>query len=276
MSAIFDLFREHKKQPHRLPAWQSDLNATKGYGVVNHWWRSSDDENKRGLDAMADAGCNRYKIEFLGAARTRVWENIPMLVQDFRALYRLTYERRIVLDATIANWNMGGGGVPENGDISICESRFNDAWFVELMDEIKGVGVEGISLCAASEWGPSSRNSQCWPRADLWNHRLDQNWPGMKTWNRESRPTSAPPGFGIEYHPDSTNDVGPANSLVVTDTSGILRQLCQGGDIRAPFDPVKSAAYVRKVRSAGRGCVLYGFGHVAYDFDTIAALLGIP
>ena len=262
--------------PHRLPAWQSDLNVTKGYGVVNHWWKLSDDENRRGLNAMADAGCNRYKIEFLGAARDRAWENMPMLAEKFRALYRLTHERRIVLDATIVNWNMGGGGVPENGDVSICEARFGDALFLDALNAIKGVGVEGISLCAVSEWGPHSRNSRCWAKAAHWNDLLGEDWQGMKTWNRESRPTSAPTGFGIEYHPNSTNDVGSACSLVVTDTSGILRQLCRGGDIRAPFIPDVAAAYVRKVRAAGRGCVLYGFGHTAFDLPTIAALKDIP
>jgi hypothetical protein len=115
--------------------------------------------------------------------------------------------------------------------------------------------------------------------ADEWWAEHDRSWAsvlsaaGFQTvCNHGSRPTTLPQGYArLAYHPNKLSDHGPANCLLVNDTSGAIAAV-SGGDVYARrCDPQAVGDWVRGV-PADRTPVLYGFMHREPDKESLRAI----
>lgn len=228
-----------------------------GYGVVNQWFRI--DAAELG-DALLAAGLTMTHIEFLGWGERAPYDDPSRQYEPALVFVREMRRRGILTFVNLVNANIGSG---KYGDQAKPMSAYGDGWFAEMVRFwSEEVGPEGVILQAVSEWSEA-------PGAE-WCRVARERWPGDMSWNKESRPRSAPAGYRVfEYHAGDVGDIGPGGALVTTDHSRILTQL---GGLYAYADTGMLRGYAERVRAAGRGFVYYGFGHRGIDRNAIRVL----
>lgn len=261
---LLDLFRESTDLP--LP---DALIRHKGWGRVNQW---VDTDAKELAWVLAANGCTATLCEFLGFGADGHWKNPSSLFDPARRFTDAMRHKGVWTHWTIINWNMGEG-LPENGNTSICASRFNDAWYVPMMDFFRDLAKDGgVSVLPCSELG--GRNAGCRSKGLSW-HNATRNVIGvpLTRWNGNgtSRPTSSPSGEIVEYHVSKVADKGyRSGSLVVTDTSSVLNEL---GGLRAYVSNHDGLARcVRQCLAKGCGFVHYGFSTPGIDYKAIETI----
>jgi len=248
-----------------------------GYGVDSSWmWQ---DASALG-NVMVKAGVNTTSIDLFGCNKTDKPEYAPIgkwgywfdhfddlkpYLDDFLDAMK---KRKITVSVSMIGWNYRNGYPdPQNGNkpSTICSVRFNAVWFDKVLQYFKDRGTEGIILETASE--PGVRNNQCMTKFYQFNTMVASQWGGMKSWNLNAKPTSAPPGFFIRYHPNNTAEQCPANCIVLTD--GPAGAQISGGD---PLTEVKvnvatAVPYIKRLHSQGKGFIMYGWQFNGKYFD---------
>lgn len=262
---LLDLFRREDDLP--LP---DSLARHKGWGRVNQWM---DTDAEKLAAALRDAGCNATLCEFLGFGRDSRWNDMARLYEkanDFTAAMR---HKGVWVHWTIVNWNIGEG-LPENGRTSICEARFSDAWFADIVAILRDLSeLHGnVSILPCAELGV--RNSKCRAKGLRWHGTaLAAFGPALTRWNGngDASPASVPHGEVLEYHVARVSDTGyPARSLVVTDTSMVLNEL--GGLHGFVTNHDKLRTCVRQARARQSGFVHYGFDTPGIDYKAIETI----
>jgi hypothetical protein len=228
-----------------------------GWGPTYCWWRVSLEDTETLAAAMEAAGLNLCPIELFGFGRDKWWNRLPELMPLFHDRYQIFNRHGIRIDLKLINWNWGEGHA-ENGDIKSCDSRLNDAWFQDILDALKPYS-DGLILQACTEWGPGSRNGECWKKAERWCNMAARQWPGLKSWNRGANPDSAPAGHILDYHVSRLDGLGPrtTNRIVTTDTSMILNTL---GGLKGHL------GNHGKLRDLVKACRRQGCGFSGYTF----------
>ena len=218
-----------------------------GYGLSNDWINLSLGETAKMAEAMAVNGVPVTHFEVYSFSELGYYSNPSEAVDRLIPRVKEFKKRRILCKLNIVNFNHKG----------ICAPQYNDTWFQYTANRIKDeLGMEGIELQGASEYGPKCRNSKCWRKADSWCKWLAANWSGMKGWNKGARPRKAPAGHTNNYHSASVSNTAPRNSVVVTDHSHLLHQI---GGYCCGFNVAKAMSFMRACKRAGCGCVLYHF-----------------
>ena len=218
-----------------------------GYGLSNDLLQLPLSEVSKMAEAMAVAGVPVTHIEVLSFGELGYYDNIEEALDRLEPRAKEFHKRRILCKLNIENHNFK----------DICNPKYNDEWFQRLENGIKNrLGMEGIELQGASEYGPKCRNAQCWRKANSWCKWLAANWSGMKGWNKGARPRKAPAGHTNNYHSASVSNTAPRNSVVVTDHSHLLHQI---GGYCCGFNVAKAMSFMRACKRAGCGCVLYHF-----------------
>jgi len=146
-------------------------------------------------------------------------------------------------------------------------SGVNDDIFFRILNFLKSRSTDGIIINIAAEPGTWTKE----PYPGYFNHltqMLDQNWSGMKAWNYGTRPTTAPGGYWIEYHPQAYTEYGPANGnvMMLTD-SYVWFQLNYDTSLQSKIDPAKLIPYAQAVRNQGNGFLYYGQRFTGWDID---------
>lgn len=233
-----------------------------GYGPVNYWMNV---DSAVLAQKLSENGLTATQVEFLGMGEIGYYDNPASLFAKFKTFAENMRASNITMFVNVVNWNKGKSGK----DPSICEARYSDAWFQNILNFLKNeIGAEKIILQPASEWGGS-----CGDKAQRWHNMVVQQWNGSISWNKGARPKTSPsPDFYIEYHPFSTNENYPRGAIVTTDTSKILAELSKTGKREGFANPGKLEAYARNVHNSGSGFFYYGFGHQSIDFEAIEAL----
>ena len=266
--------------PH-FQKYASQPSEMIGFGVDQSWMYI--DMNKFG-DEMVKAGVNTTSIGLFGCnkdkteTQTLPWgyymdhfdEMKPTLTKFLDAMKK----RRITVYVTITGWNHRNG----NPDINtgkpstICSGQYSLEWFNHILDYFIERGTDGIVLCTAGEPVPNyGDGGPCISKFYQFSNLLDTRWTGMKGWNLGVRPTSAPPGYFIEYHPQKSNERTPAGCIVLTD-----------GPAASEFgnsDPVNPSiengpalqAFIKKINSEGKGFIWWGmsFNGKVVDYNGI-------
>jgi len=145
---------------------------------------------------------------------------------------------------------------------TVCSKRFNGDWFREIVSFLVDRGTEGLILLATSE-SFDAQNRGCDARAGRFDSWLAEMWAGMKSWNRGSRPSTAPAGYFLEYHPLKAGDPCRPDCIVLTDTS--LGKALDKAD--GTIDPAKLIPYAKKVHNRRQGFVYYGHSFTADKID---------
>ena len=87
---------------------------------------------------------------------------------------------------------------------------------------------------------------------------LDQNWTGLKGWNYNIQPTSAPVGYYIETHPQRSNQQFPANCIVLTDGPAAS----EFGNIDRLNPTIVNGpglqSWIQRIHSEGKGFIWWG------------------
>lgn len=255
-----------------------------GYGVDNSWmWQ---DASKLG-NTMVKSGVNITSIDLFGCNQTDKPEYAPVgkwgywfdhfdemkpYLNDFLNAMK---KRKITVCVSMIGWNYRNGYPdPQNGNrpSTVCSVRFNADWFNKILQYFKDRGTDGIILETASE--PGVRNNECMSKFYQFNTMVASGWGGMKSWNLNGRPNSAPPGFFIKYHPNNINEQCPANSIILTD--GPAGAQISGGDPLKEIKLNKSVAipYIKRLHQQGKGFIFYGwcFNGDWIDEDGIKAM----
>jgi len=239
-----------------------------GYGVENNWMNIDAAQLASELSAN---GLTLTHVEFLGYGRETGYDNPAALYSKFLTFVEEMRKKDITVFVNIVNWNKGVH-LPENGGVSICDSKYDDAWFSGILDFfVNQVGTDGIILQSASEWG-DGQGAGCEEKAERWNNMMANRWTGMKSWNKGTQPTSAPSGYNFfEYHPGNLNTI-PNGALITTDHPGSLEPL-QNGNLRGYANPTALESYASTVYDSGAiAFIYYGFSHSQIDSAAIQAL----
>jgi hypothetical protein len=255
--------------PPKFDWFETNPQKMVGYGYVNQWIQCSKSDWEQMADNMVRAGLNVTEVELLSYGADGYYDRPNEAVDKFKEFAKIFKRRNITILVNVINWNVGEG-LPENGKISICESRFNLEWYANIVNRIKNeVGETGIILQAASEWGPGSRNSGCWRKAEEFANWTAQNWGGMKMYNKSARPSSAPANHYIGYHILNEKNFGGKSPIkvIMTDTSSILNYL--GGLRNHANNHDRLAKLTKDVKNHGCGFILYGFCSPSIDFAAI-------
>ena len=253
-----------------------------GYGVEYSWmWQDFD---KLG-DALVKAGVNMTRVEMFGCASTAnhnesshgLWcDHWPIVARHATFFLDAMKARKITTEVCIAGWNFQGGCPdPDNGGkpSTVCSKRFGVEWFATIMQFLAARGTEGLIIEAASE-PYDARNRQCDARFDRFTKQLEYYWDGAKSWNKGSRPKTAPEGYLLEYHPLKAKDKCEPGCIVLTDTSLGKTFDKPNGQI----DPEKLIPYAKAVHDRGQGFVYYGHDFMAWkdiDVEGLKAIGGI-
>lgn len=258
------LKKKDKESVIKQAVYPTKPSEIKGYGPCNAWYLIDAADL---ADRLVAAGCNTTMVEFLGWAEAGKYEDINSLAEPWRKFVTEMRKRRILIYCTIVNWNKGKNS--SSGE-SICSSKYSLDWFKGVYNMVTQHGTEGICLEACSEWDDANKN--CTAKALQFIAHVDQNWSGIKGWNRGSRPNTSPTGYWLNYHINHAKAEGPAGCLCLTDTSTVLREINAGGDLMGFADPSKLELCARLVKHSGRGFLYYGFGHKSIDVGAIGAL----
>jgi len=240
-----------------------------GYAMSNYWWQTNPNDL---ATHIRNAGLNLTLIEFVPYLSPQArWSQAIAYVNSMRS-------KGIWTIITALNWNQGCCGAPANEDI--CRPEYSDNWYRELVRGIRNrIGTNMVILLPMSEWdykGGSCRNNQCGDKAARWHSIAKQEWPGLFSWNRTSRPKSTE-GYGdyFEYHPFFTSDTGPNGCILVTDTGNILRYF-KGGtnlyDIPQHVLPHRLPAlqdYAMRVLDHGKHFVWYSYNDRSPDINAM-------
>ena len=242
----------------KLSRFETDPSQVCGYGFVNDWVNLSVAETAKQAEAMAVAGINTTHLEVHSCSEWGGYDKSGEMLKKLYPHAKEFLKRNIVVELNVVNGNHPG----------LCE--YSDKWFQYACIEIKkNLGTTGIRIQGVSEWGPRERNKKCWRKFERWCYWLAAHWPGMISWNKDSRPRSSPGRHVIHYHSASTKDTGPPHSIVVTDHTTTLKQL---GAWHHNFDIGKTIAFIHAVRAAGNGIVLYHFRNAEVDYGIIKAI----
>lgn len=273
-SGLFGPRRPLARRGH-FPATVSELVS---YGKVNQWHLLS----LRALETLADrmvlAGFSAMQFEYLAAGSMGFYASPKPVIDKFATAWNhVLRPRKLAACVTIVNGNVGGGGVAENGGVSICNSQFNNQWFTNLVGSIIGLSGadEGIWLCPVSELG--CRNKDCRAKGRGWVDIGRQLHTGHCLWNGngDSSPNNALAGFDREWHCSNVNHIS-AGAYNVTDHSNVLNQL---GGLRnhvQRHDLLAQMVRACRVRNAGFGYYQFWSPDGKPDWaaiDTIGAAL---
>ena len=218
-----------------------------GYGLSNDLLQLPLSEVSKMAEAMAVAGVPVTHIEVLSFGEMGYYSNPQQALDLLKPRVKEFQKRRITTKLNLENHNFN----------DICNQKYDDRWFQYMVDWIKNeLGMEGIEIQGASEYGPKCRNSKCWRKAASWCKWLAANWSGMLGNNKGCRPRKAVARHTNNYHSASVSDTAPRNSVVVTDHSTLLHQI---GGFCCNFDVAKTMSFMRACHRAGCGCVLYHF-----------------
>lgn len=262
---LLDLFRKSTDLP--LP---DALIRHKGWGRVNQWM---DVDASELAGTLAANGCTATLCEFLGFGEAHNWERLPWLKDQAKAFTGAMRHKGVWTHWTVCNWNQGEG-LSQNGSVSICDARFSDEWFADLIGFFAGLTKDGgVSVLPCSELGV--RNAKCRAKGLRWHEMTRQSiGSGNLRWNGngDASPSGGSPGGElVEYHVGRVSDTGYRNgSLVVTDTSSVLNEL--GGLHGYVTNHAKLAQCVRQAQAKGCGFVHYGFDTPGIDFKAIETI----
>ena len=241
-----------------------------GWGPTYVWMDMDLEATEQVAAAMEAAGLNIVPLELFGFGRAGWWKRVPELMALFRARAGIYAKHGLLVDLKVCNWNWGEGH-SENGTMSVCDNRLGDDWFGWVLDGL--AGYEGsVILQACAEWGPGSRGKACWKKAERWCNRAAEKWTGLKSWNYEARPKTAPAGHILDWHVDRVDSLGPRtrNKVVTTDTSGVLNYL--GGVKGHLNNHGRLGDLVRACRRQGCGFSGYTFFDVYDARQDLAAI----
>ncbi|MFA5126312.1 MAG: hypothetical protein WC462_04915 [archaeon] len=239
-----------------------------GYGVENKWMNI---DAQQLANELSTNGLKLTHVEFLGYGREPYYDSPSVLYPKFLTFVEEMRKKDIIVFVNMVNWNKGVH-LPENGSVSICDSKYSDVWFSGILDfMVNQVGTKGIILQSASEWG-NGEGAGCPEKAQRWATLVEQSWTGAKSWNKGTQPTSAPPGYDVfEYHPGNLNSI-PNGALITTDHPGSLEPL-QNGQLRGYANPTALENYATKVYDSGAvAFIYYGFSHERIDSAAIQAI----
>lgn len=240
-----------------------------GYGNVNRWMDLDPDQY---VYTVASAGCNAVHQEFLGFGNSGYYQNWQPLRQKAKKLMAACGRGKIACGFVIVNWNTGGGGVSQNGKVSICNPAFSNAWFEDIMKFMAGeIGPANTWLTICSELG--GRNAACTTKGRQWLEIAERYWPITKgAWLFYNGKPAMRPGWFAEPHPSSTKDLGRQGQVICTDHSKILTEF--NGKVSGPVKNHKKLYdYVSKVKKGNlKGFVFYGFDVPGIDVKGIQAV----
>jgi hypothetical protein len=131
-----------------------------------------------------------------------------------------------------------------------------DAWARDLFNRLLPLS-DGIMLEFCSEWC-DARNKECDSKAARWCE-MAKEWPGLKAWNKGSRPGSAPSGHILDWHVNRVEQLGPRGAhLVKTDTGNVLNWL--GGLGNNWGNLARLTQLVKATKAQGHGFAAYFWG----------------
>lgn len=248
-----------------------------GFGVDQSWMYL--DPSELG-NALVKAGVNTTSIGLFGcnkdstATQTLPWgywmdhfdEMKPKLTKFLDAMKK----RRITVYVTITGWNHRNGNpdIKTGKPSTICSTQYDLNWFSSIVDYFVARGTDGIVLCTAGEPVPNyGDGGPCINKFYQFTTILDSKWKGMKGWNLGVRPTTAPTGYFIEYHPQKSNEVVPVGSICLTD-----------GPAASEFgnhDPVNPSiengpalqAYIKRLQTRSAGFIWWGMSFNGKQVD---------
>lgn len=260
------------KKPAKYDWFEMAPSKMVGYGYVNQWINCSESEWEDMADLMVANGLNVTQVELLSYGIDGYYDNYDKAIDKFKEFAKIFKYRNITIIVTVINWNVGEG-LPENGKMSICSSHYDMSWYQHIVNRIKNeIGTTGIIIEAASEWGPGSRNSHCWRKAEQFDNWTAQNWDWLKLYNKSARPSSEPGGYIIGYHILNERSFGSRsdNKIISTDTSSILNYM--GGLRNYNNNHDRVAKLVKDVKNHGSGFMLYDFCSPGIDYAIIEVI----
>lgn len=258
----------------------ADVSKLIGYGVVNDWMNI---DSASLASQLAINNLTVTDMELFGLAEYGYYEKPQVLAPKLKTFITNMRAQGVTTFINMSNWNKG-----ENpATLSICDARFNDAWFNSVLDMVitasasstnpTASSTDMIILQAASEWSSNNstggRNSQCFDKAQRWENILATRWTGMKSSNMGTRPASAiKPDWFFEYHPCSLEDLGSSGSIVTTDCGGAIKAI-NAESSNGFADTKVLKAYACQVRQSGdKGFMYYGYDQTQIDSNAIIAL----
>jgi hypothetical protein len=233
------------------------------YWPVNFWHALPKDEVRRGLDALAEAGLWGLNLELLGWSDSSVYEDPGRIEEPIEFLVAEARQRELSSLISMGNDNLG---LIKHGNKDPRGLKDFSGQLSRALAIVKALGPARLAVQPVAETRTQAGRgfeSQC--LAELKGFFLVYNGHG-------GRPEKALKGFhAFAWHPTKAGVMPPQNAWYVTDTSGILAWLSQGGDFEggAPFDSARVADTVARCYGWGNPCHLYGFRHRAIDFEAI-------
>lgn len=257
-----------------------------GFGVDQSWMYV--DADKLG-DALVKAKVNTTSIGLFScnkdntATQTLPWGYYMDYFDDVKPVLTKFLDsmkkRRITVYVTLVGWNQMNGNLdPQTGKgATIGCARYNAAWFSGIVDYFVERGTDGIILCTAGEpvpnYGPGGAYMA---KFNEFTAILNSKWSGMKGWNYNVRPSTAPAGYWIETHPQKSNEKFPANCIVLTDGPAAS----EFGN----YDPVTRfivngpglQAWIQRIHAEGKGFIWWGmtFDGNSVDYEGIKTIGG--
>lgn len=250
-----------------------------GFGVDQSWmWLDAD---KLG-DALVKAKVNTTSIGLFSCNQTANPMQPPAgpwgyWMDDFDGLkpYLTKFldsmkKRRITVYVTLCGWNQQNGNFdPQTGKgATIGCSRYNAAWFNHILDYFVERGTDGLVLNTAGEpvpnYGPGGAHMA---KFYEFTNILNQRWTGMKGWNLGVRPTSAPPGYWIETHPQKSTDKLPAGCIVLTDGPAASAFGNADPATRFIFNGPGLQSWIQTIHGQGSGFIWWGMSFDGKQVD---------
>lgn len=249
-----------------------------GFGVDQSWMYV--DPNKLG-DALVKAKVNTTSIGLFSCNSTDTekqtipwgyWmDHFDEMKSVLTKFLDAMKKRKITVYVTICGWNQRNGNPdPQTGKgATMCCSRYDNNWFAHIIEYFVSRGTDGLILCTAGEPVPNyGDGGPCINKFYGFTAILDANWTGMKGWNLGVRPTTAPAGYFIEYHPQKSSEKTPAGAIVLTD-----------GPAASEFgnhDPINPSvengpalvAYIQKQKAQNNGFIWWGMSFNGHQIDT--------
>lgn len=238
-------------------AFEQNPKNMVGWGNVSYWPRV---DSAKLAEVLTANGLNSTHIEMMRPDEAKYWrkENVGKCLDDFARFAKPLLDKSITIVLNVFNWNLEGR---ENA----CNC-FTSPLAGQIIDGVKAkVGMAGINFQIASEWGPGCRNSKCWQQADRCHGVLNTRWQGAKSWNKQSRPTTAPRGYYPEWHIMSLVPRVPKGLLILTDTGNVLKQL--GAMSGRTKNLAKLKELAKTCRKCGSGFIHYGYELPTGDID---------
>lgn len=244
---------------------------TVGHGNVNRW---ADDGM---IDYLQDAVCLRKSGQTVRILEGLSWpggrngagfandDACEACCKAYGKLLKINRGAKIVTWPFCINFNsslskLGNKAVP----LSASRPRIERFCNAVLKGGPRGVWVTVVNECKTPEWDALEA---------AWARRFREAGFPVIFQGSGGQPSGCPAGYaGFAYHPASTATKAPKGAMIVTDHSGILNQLGEGGLWGKRWKREATRDYVAGQRAAGRGVYLYGFAHETLDRDMIAAL----